>query len=513
VNNKHLYWLAGILFLLGMGMFFYKVVVLKFPITSDDTAQIWDIEVKVHLKPTKGPIKIRLYIPKANSRFSITDEQFISAGYGLGVKLVDSNRQAIWSIRDTRGEQVIFYRGTIRPREAPYTTTQKPPEIDIGSVEFSEAKRIAAQSVIDDAKNKSADIETFVREILNRLNVETSKQQYEQTSILLGKNPNTAKRLAVATQLLVMENIPSRIVNGVQLVDFEREAKYVQWLEVYHGKEWKAYHPRTGQQGMPEDYLAWWRGTQPLIQLTGGKLQSSNTAVSKNAESSVISALRRERATRPVLYEFSLLGLPLDTQAVYRVLLTVPIGVLLLVILRNVIGISTFGTFMPVLIAMAFRETQLLWGILLFILVVGLGLAIRFYLEQLKLLLVPRLAAVLITVIIIMALVSILSHKLGFHFGLSVALFPMVILTMTIERMNIVWEERGAEEAIKQGIGSLFVASLTYLVMNIESLRYMLFMFSELLLVLLAITLLLGRYSGYRLTELYRFKILSKEQS
>ena len=134
----------------------------------------------------------------------------------------------------------------------------------------------------------------------------------------------------------------------------------------------------------------------------------------------------------------------------------------------------------------------------------------RFYFDQLKLLLVPRLAAVLITVIIIMILISLLSHKLGLHRGLSVALFPMVIMTMTIERMNIVWEERGAKEAMKQGIGSLFVAALAYLIMSISQVQYLLFMFPELLLVLLAVTLLLGRYRGYRLTELYRFKVLAK---
>ena len=60
---------------------------------------------------------------------------------------------------------------------------------------------------------------------------------------------------------------------------------------------------------------------------------------------------------------FSLLSLPLHTQRVYRMLLMVPVGAFLLVILRNIIGIITFGTFMPVLIALAFRETQLLWGI------------------------------------------------------------------------------------------------------------------------------------------------------
>lgn len=37
-------------------------------------------------------------------------------------------------------------------------------------------------------------------------------------------------------------------------------------------------------------------------------------------------------------------------------------------------------------------------------------------------------------------------------------------------------------------------------------LQYLLFVFPELLLVVLAVILLLGRYTGYRLSELWRFR-------
>ena len=74
---------------------------------------------------------------------------------------------------------------------------------------------------------------------------------------------------------------------------------------------------------------------------------------------------------------------------------------------------------------------------------VGLGLLVRFYLERLQLLLVPRLTAVLILVVLLMALVSVLATGSGSKSGLSVALFPMIIMTMTIERMSVAWDERG----------------------------------------------------------------------
>jgi hypothetical protein len=106
-----------------------------------------------------------------------------------------------------------------------------------------------------------------------------------------------------------------------------------------------------------------------------------------------------------------------------------------------------------------------------------------------------------------------LTNKLGLERGLSMALFPMVIITMTIERMSIVWDELGSFETIKQGTGSIIAAMIAYLIMSISYVEHLLFVFPELLLILLAATLLLGRYSGFRLLELRRFKALTEIKS
>ena len=139
------------------------------------------------------------------------------------------------------------------------------------------------------------------------------------------------------------------------------------------------------------------------------------------------------------------------------------------------------------------------------------GLLVRFYLERLRLLLVPRLTAILILVVLLMAAVSVLSNRLGLEVGLSVALFPMVIMAMTIERMSVAWDERGAGTAIREGIGTLVVAALAYVVMSWQPLEHLVFVYPEVLLILFALALVLGRYSGYRLNELLRFRALARD--
>lgn len=214
-----------------------------------------------------------------------------------------------------------------------------------------------------------------------------------------------------------------------------------------------------------------------------------------------------------MLAGLTLSALPVQSQNTYRLLLMVPIGALLVVFMRTFIGVQTFGTFMPILIAVAFRETQLFWGIILFTGIVLIGLLIRFYLEHLRLLLIPRLAAILVVVVIIMLTISLITSHLGVDRLLSVSLFPMVILAMTIERMSITWEENGAQAALIHGLGSLMVASFGYLLMTNEHLSYLMFVFPEWLLVILGICLLMGRYTGYRLSELIRFREIQTNKS
>jgi hypothetical protein len=388
--------------------------------------------------------------------------------------------------------------------------SQQPEKGGLQKPEFKDAFREASEALVSEAREKSADVEGIVLELMRSLN---NPRPDDNVTLLLGKKASDQKKVDLAVQLLAVAGIQARSAHGIRLEDQKRNVPLLHWLEIYDQKKWISFDPVNVKSGVPEDYLVWWRGVEPLVISQGVKNVVANLSVARSEEAAVQAALETGEPKKSFLLEFSLFSLPIETQAVYRVILMVPVGVFLLVILRNVIGIRTFGTFMPVLIALAFRETQLLWGVILFTTLIALGLAIRLYLAHLKLLVVPRLAAILIVVIWLMAIFSILTHKLGLERGLSVALFPMVIMTMTIERMSIGWEELGAYQTLKQGTWSIVAAVAAYLVMAIKTLEHLIFVFPELLLILLAGTIGLGRYSGFRLLELPRFKSLTKIKS
>lgn len=509
MNRIHLYLLALVLTAAGAAVFAYKIVVLNFPLQPDTTSLAWNVEAHVVFNGQGAPARLSLFIPRNTQRHMVVNENFISRGYGVNIQAKDGNRLATWTIRSAKGRQSVYYRAVIRPstrKENTEMTMGPPPEVQVPVL--AGAALEAAQSLIAEMHEKSADADSFTSELLKRISVPVPG---DRLKTLLDGRDSAPARVRVAADLLAMARFPARAVHGFRILPQVRQAVPVHWIEIFDAGQWRAYDPATSEAGVPDDYVSWWRGTEPIIRFKGIKNPSVDITASAYEEGNLYAATAGGLIPkREFLVRFSLFSLPIQTQAVYRVLLLVPVGILALVVLRNVVGVRTFGTFMPVLVALAFRETQLLWGLVLFSMLVAAGMGFRLYLDRLKLLVVPRLAAVLIVVVLLMVAFSLVTHLLDLDRGLSVALFPMVILTMTIERMSVVWEELGPGEALSQGLGTLVVSALVYLLMQIRYLEHLFFTFPELLLILLAMVLLLGRYSGFRLLELRRFRHLKE---
>ncbi len=505
MTRRYVFTLAILLTVTGVGMFLYKWQSLGFPLSVQQQTPTWIVETSIRFDAGRGSIKVNLQIPTLTPGFERLDDYAVSKNYGFGVNYVGTRREAQWTIRRASGPQTLYYRIVVFENPNANQSDITPP-FPLPPV-INEPMKTAVDVIVEEVREHSADAASFTAELLRLANDPSPNPNIE---LLLADAGGRAGFVQTMTTVLAAARIPARMIRGIELADQQRQADIVPWLEIHDGDRWRYFNPATGEESLPDDYLIWWRGGEPLVSVEGGSNVDVGFAVKRYYLDTMEIARQRAARDEAVLVDFSLFSLPIQTQAVYAVILMIPLGALVVVLMRNVIGIDTFGTFMPVLIALSFRETQLLRGILLFTLLVALGLSIRFLLERLRLLLVPRLSAVLIVVVLLMLLISILTHKLGIETGLSVALFPMVIIAMTIERMSVVWEERGPGDAMRSATGSLTVALLAYFVMGMNWLEHIVFTFPELLLVVLAAVILLGRYTGYRLTELKRFSSLAK---
>ncbi len=498
VSRRPFYVLVALLLTVGVGLMMYRHMAFDVPWLPGEYRQLWSVEAKVEFDANEQPVVASLAIPATQPGFTLIDESAASPGYGLA--FVDKNgvTRADWSIRSAKGHQELYYR--VDMMIDPYA---KAPPTEIPAIDKQiekEPMATAMNQILARARERSADAFTLTRELMKEF------QNQEQNAELLRKHKSRADLLV---SMLNQADIPARAVRALKLEDGRRRQYLVDYVQVFQGDKYDLFDPQTGVQGRPEKLMLWEYNSMPLLDVTGGNNSRVSFSIIKK-EVAVAKALSA-KFEHSDLMNFSVDALPVEEQALFKGILLIPIGVLVVVFLRVLVGLKTSGTFMPVLIAVAFIQTNLVVGLLGFLSIVGVGLIIRSYLSRLNLLLVARISTVIITVIAIIGFLSLLTYKLGLTQGMKITFFPMIILSWTIERMSILWEEEGPKEVVKQGGGSLLVAVLAYLAMNNSLIQHLTFNYLGLQLVIMASVLLMGNYTGYRLSELKRFKPLADE--
>ncbi|MFC3023547.1 inactive transglutaminase family protein [Vibrio zhugei] len=470
------------------------------PWTPGETRQVWDLEARIEFNAMDKPVKVSLAAPATQDGFTLISESASSPGYGVSYISGTTGRRAEWSIRKAKGPQTIYYKAQflVDPNAKAVTI---PPTGEIEKPTFSGPEQAAAVALINEATRLSSDSVSFTRELIKTLNDPDS----QNASLIL----NNMTKYEATQKLLSYSQIQNKVVGVIELEDGRRRQSIQMMNQVWNGKKWVLFNPETGTQPSHPNLLVWDESNVSLLDVVGG--QNSEVYFSMISQDVSPSQATSSKVDADGLLNLSIHSLPLEEQAMFKTIMLIPIGALIVVFLRVIVGLKTSGTFMPVLIAVAFVQTQLMTGIIGFLLIVGTGLIIRSYLSKLNLLLVSRISAVIIAVILIISLFTVVAFKLGLTEGLTITFFPMIILSWTIERMSILWEEEGATEVLMQGGGSLFTAILIYLAMTNSYIQHLTFNFIGLQLVVMAIILLLGTYTGYRISELRRFKPLADE--
>lgn len=489
------YFAIFLLITAGLGLAVLRHVELGIPWLPGKQQPVWLVEARVDFMAMNEPVLASLNVPDMPPGFRVLSEQAASPGYGFSVVDEADNRRAEWSKRFATGPQTLYFKVQLIPDDStspPATTSQPAAE----RVFWEEPQATAVREVLQQARRKSSSPESLTRELIKLLQTDNP----EQNTMLLTSAADYPDMLA---RMLNYAGIPARIADGLQLEDARRRQSLKPYLQIYNGEDWLTFNLHTGAQGLPDNVVLWRQNAVSLLDVVGGNASQVSFSILRQTVPAL--QLARAEANDNGLGFLSLYQLPIEEQSMFRMLLLLPIGAMVVAFMRIIIGIRTSGTFMPVLIAVAFVQTSLIPGLVAFIFVVSLGLLMRGYLSALNLLLVSRISALIILVIFITTGISIVGYQMGFNTGMTVTFFPMIILAWTIERMSILWEEEGAREVLIQGFGSLFVAVLAYLAMSAPIVNHLTFNFPELHLVVLGLILLMGQYTGYKLSELRRF--------
>jgi hypothetical protein len=482
----------------------YRVLFLGYPLLPASPEKAWELSMNARIEPHEKEVNVKISVPSGQAGQAVVEEKFISGTLDFNLLREGLNRVGVWSGQVGSSGETIGYRALlfVQPQQS---SKSKPADLepfpsDVGEAEQALAKRLAARW------HKLGPLEKF------RAMAATVTDHWEDTPpgdqdvrawTLFRVKHGLPKSFLV---LLRAADLPARAVEGFPLTESVTSTP-VTWVEVWTGKNWTNLFPLTGKiEEKTSDLLPLTRGGLQTVRIQEGELSEIRWILSKRAVSRWRHHFERIRQSGHFLDRWSLFHLPLEFQNTFRILLLVPIGALMISVLRNIVGFPTFGVFMPVLMAIAFRNTGLAYGLIIFGGVILIGFFVRQWLDRLHLLLVPRLSLILTLVIASITLFALIGNKFGLRQLMAVGLLPFVILTMTIERFFIIVEEAGFREGFRTALGSTAVAVITHEILHLESLQITFFVYPELLMAVAAAQVLLGRYTGYRLSELIRFR-------
>ncbi len=191
-------------------------------------------------------------------------------------------------------------------------------------------------------------------------------------------------------------------------------------------------------------------------------------------------------------------------------ILILPVVATLIAFARQVVGVKTFGIFVPTLITLALLALGLKYGISVFLLILIVGTVGRYLLRRLRLLYLPRMA-ILITAV---SLAILGSWAVGIYFGaaeiISLSIFPVLVMIILVEQFVSTQIEKGIGTAILITIETLIIAVVGYYLVSWELLRAFILNAPEWIFILIPINILLGFWSGLRLREFFRFREVFK---
>lgn len=214
-----------------------------------------------------------------------------------------------------------------------------------------------------------------------------------------------------------------------------------------------------------------------------------------------------------VFAALSLADLPTAERHLVEFLLLLPVAALIVCGYRNLIGLASFGTFAPALVGLVFRDLGSLPGLGVFVGLLLAGWIVRRAIHGLHLLQVPRASVMLSLIVIMLVAIVAIARRFEFVVTSHVSLFPVIILTGMVERFWLLETDDGAGSSFRSLIGTLVIALSVAFVAGIPAVGRTLLHFPETLGLVIAMQILIGRYTGYRLMELRRFRELSQPPS
>jgi hypothetical protein len=503
---------VGLLVAVPFGLIFYKLQRLGYSLRDVLPVTQYEVTYAMDFDGQGGEVKIRSFLPSSDEHQIISEERDVSGGLHFSQAREGSNRAAVWSGSQVPNGASVRHSFRVIPRRVEYAI---PPELKTpdsyptsAAVLLRPEKEIQVDSPeIAQTLRKIGAHQGTILERLRRIHDFTSSLPQRPfkgttdalTALRLGEaSCNGKSRLFVA--LARAAGIPARLIGGLILTSGSKRTSH-QWVEAYVGGHWVPFCPTNHHFAeLPERYLRLYVGDESLFR----HVSNINFQYRFETRAALVPSAKAKASFRlfDVWGLFDRLKLPFS---LLRTILMLPIGALVVVLFRNVIGLPTFGTFLPALLAAAAAQTGALFGVATVLLVVLAVALIRWGLQALELLRSPTLAILLAGVTFTLILITMAGEQLGIRLIGGVTMFPIAVLAISAERFYTSLSEHGPRPALKELAGTILVMLACFAVMGSLALQVLVVGFPEVLFLVVAANIYLGRWVGMRLSEYFRF--------
>jgi transglutaminase-like putative cysteine protease len=510
------------------GLIGYKVFVVGYTFADLIPQTSYSVELAMNFTGNGEDVVVRTFLPATENSQKISDELVNAPGLEFRRETTPIFVRGQWGQYQAAGPYQILYSFNAQLREIRYdipSDLRIPDKFNDGLEQYLQATDAIQLNhpVIEDLSDRLLPADRRVLPTLQSIYdyvLSLGSKPFKGTTdavtaAKLGEaSCNGKSRLFIA--LARRAGIPSRLVGGLILNSGSKRTSH-QWIEAYVGGHWVPFDALNGHFAvLPDHYLALYRGDEALFvhsrnigfdyRFNIRKRTIANDRMAGFLGGHAFNLYRTLQAFKRVNISLNIL----------QFLLVIPLGVLIVVISRNVVGIHTFGTFLPALMAMAVRETGLVAGVIAFLIILAITFVIRLPLEKLGTLHTPKLAIMMIVVVLTLLSLTIVSDLLRIDQLSSIgaaSLFPIAILTITTERFALTLSEEGVRRSLVILAQTLIVMSFCYLMMSSLAIQALILAFPELLLGVLAMNLWLGSWTGLRVTEMVRFRSLYGPES
>ena len=298
--------------------------------------------------------------------------------------------------------------------------------------------------------------------------------------------------------LLRSAHLPARLVSGVNL-QAATSAQPFYWVEVYEAESWVPLDPVHGYfKELPVFYVPLRKGGDPLVMVENAELISTQWTIDTISAPAGLSDVDARSLTDVI--DLNRLS-PVNRENL-GILLLLPLGVLATEIMRQMMGVRTYGTFTPSLMALAVVHVDRMTAIIVFILVTVIGVSIRAAMPQLNLQRTARLAMVFTLVSVSMAIVMSTLIYLDPSVDSVVVLLPVVVLTMLVDSIYRIADQRGIRTAMIRLFWTVVAAIISLFVLLQADWSIWLVSYPEIHAITLAVIIIIGLYQGPKLSSL-----------